>query len=70
MKNLFLILALVASQAFAGIYDEKIAQVEAEIAQREAAIKQMQAEGKPTGRFEFVVWRLRNELQKLKDLNG
>ena len=63
MKNLFLILALVASQAFAGIYDEKIAQ-------REAAIKQMQAEGKPTGRFEFVVWRLRNELQKLKDLNG
>jgi hypothetical protein len=30
----------------------------------------MQAEGKPTGRFEFVVWRLRNELQKLKDLNG
>ena len=70
MKHLILILALAATQAFAGINDEKIAQVEAEIAQREVAIKQMQAEGKPTGRFEFVVWRLRNELQKLKDLNG
>jgi len=70
MKHLILILALAATQSFAGPFDEKIAQVEAEIAQREVAIKQMQAEGKPTGRFEFVVWRLRNELQKLKDLNG
>jgi hypothetical protein len=70
MKHLILILILAATQAFAGPLDEKIAQVEAEIAQREAVVNQLKAEGKPSGRFEMTVWRLRNELVKLKDLNG
>lgn len=70
MKNILLILALVTTVVSAGPLDDQIAKLEAEIAQRQSVIAQMKSEGKPTGRFEMVVWRLQNDLQKLKDLNG
>lgn len=69
-KYCIALVALTASLAFAGVNDEAIQKLEAEIARREAVISQLKAEGKPTGRFEMTVLRLRNELQKLKDLNG
>jgi hypothetical protein len=55
--------ALVASQAFAGVNDEQIRQVEAEIA-RLSAIEN------PTRDTKMALWRLNNKLQALKDLNG
>ena len=70
MKQFLILLALVATQAFAGPLDLRIVQLEAEIAQRQAAVEQLKAEGKPTGRFEMTVLRLRNELAKLKESNG
>jgi len=70
MKNILLILALVTTIVAAGPLDEQIAKLESEIAQQQTIIDQMKSEGKPTGRFEMVVWRLKNDLQKLKDLNG
>lgn len=70
MKQFLILLALVATQAVAGPMDDRISQTQAEIAQLESVINQLKAEGKPTGRFEITVWRLRNELARLKDLNG
>jgi len=42
-----------------------IPELRAEIAQREAAIAVMKAEGKPTGRFEMTVFRLKLELERI-----
>ena len=63
MKYWIIMLALVASQAFAGVNDEQIRQVEAEIA-RLSAIEN------PTRDTKMALWRLNNKLQALKDLNG
>jgi multidrug resistance efflux pump len=52
---------LTASLAHA---EGSIEQLRAEIAQRKSAIAQMQAEGKPTGRFEMTVFRLTRELER------
>jgi uncharacterized small protein (DUF1192 family) len=70
MKRLVLLLALVSLTAFAeGIHDKRIAEIKAEIAQRQAAIDQMKAQGLPTGRQEFPIFRLKAELAKLEDMN-
>jgi hypothetical protein len=63
MKYWIIMVALVASQAFAGVNDEQIRQVEAEIA-RLSAIEN------PTRDTKMALWRLNNKLQALKDLNG
>ncbi len=70
MKRLVLLLSMVSITALAqGINDQRIAEVKAEIAQRQAAIDQMKAEGKPTGRVEMAVFRLKVELEKLEGMN-
>lgn len=66
MKHLVLILALACATAFADETSDRIAELKAEIARRQAAIAQMKAEGKPTGRFEMTVFRLQRELEKLE----
>ena len=66
MKNLVLILALLCASVHADATSDRIAELKAEIAQRQAAIAQMKAEGKPTGRFEMTVFRLQRELEKLE----
>jgi hypothetical protein len=70
MKYWIIMLALVASQAFAGVNDQAIKETEAEITRVSQAIAQMKQEGLHTGRFEMTLWRLNNKLQALKDLNG
>lgn len=70
MKRLVLILSLVSLTAMAeGIHDERIKEIKTEIAQRQAVIDQLKAEGKATGRLEMPVFRLKVELQKLEDMN-
>jgi hypothetical protein len=59
-------LALSCMLAHADATSDRIAELKAEIAQRQAAIAQMKAEGKPTGRFEMTVFRLQRELEKLE----
>lgn len=68
MKNLVLILALLCAFVHADTTSDRIAELKAEIAQRQAAIAQMKAEGKPTGRYEMTVFRLQRELEKLEIL--
>jgi septal ring factor EnvC (AmiA/AmiB activator) len=67
MKYWIIMLALVASQAFAGANDEAIAQIKEQIAQLEQRIKESD---QPLPRVQLEVWRLNNKLQALKDLNG
>jgi hypothetical protein len=56
---------LTASLAHA---QDTISELRAEIARREAAIAVMQAEGKPTGRVEMTLFRLKQALaRKLLD---
>ena len=62
MKYWIIMLAIVTSQCFAGVNDEKIRQVEAEIA-RLSSIEN------PTRDTKMALWRLNNKLQQLKDLN-
>jgi len=62
MKYWFVMLAIVTSQCFAGVHDEQIRQVEAEIA-RLSAIEN------PSRDTKMALWRLNNKLQALKDLN-
>jgi hypothetical protein len=70
MKRLVLLLSLVSSLSFAeGMNDARIADVKAEIAQRQSVIDQMKADGKPTGRAEMAVFRLKVELEKLEGMN-
>ena len=70
MKRLVLLLSLVSLTALAeGIHDERIKEIKAEIAQRQAVIDQLKAEGKATGRLEFPVFRLKVELEKLEGMN-
>lgn len=63
MKYWIILLAMVASQAFAGVNDEQIKQVEAEIA-RLSSIEN------PSRDTKMALWRLNNKLRELKDLNG
>ena len=62
MKYWCIMLAIVTSQCFAGVNDEQIRQVEAEIA-RLSSIEN------PTRDTKMALWRLNNKLQALKDLN-
>jgi hypothetical protein len=62
MKYWIIMLAIVTSQCFAGVNDEQIRQVEAEIA-RLSSIEN------PTRDTKMALWRLNNKLQQLKDLN-
>jgi DICT domain-containing protein len=69
MKALIsLTLALSCMLAHADATSDRIAELKAEITQRQAVIAQMKADGKPTGRFEMVVFRLQRELEKLEIL--
>ena len=61
MRSLIIALMLTANLAHA---EASIEQLRAEIAQRKSAIAQMQAEGKPTGRFEMTVFRLERRLER------
>ena len=61
-----LTLALSCILAHADATSDRIAELRAEIAQRQAAIAQMKAEGRATGRFEMTVFRLQRELEKLE----
>lgn len=63
-----LILAVACVSAYADETSDRIAELKAEIAQRQAAIAQMQKEGRATGRFEMTVFRLQRELEKLEIL--
>ncbi len=60
------ILASVCVLAVANEAADRIAELKAEIAQRQAAIAQMKAEGRATGRHEMTVLRLQRELEKLE----
>lgn len=65
MRSLLVALMLTASLAHA---QDTISELRAEIARREAAIAVMQAEGKPTGRVEMTLFRLKQALaRKLLD---
>lgn len=65
MRSLIVALMLTASLAHA---QDTISELRAEIARREAAIAVMQAEGKPTGRVEMTLFRLKQALaRKLLD---
>jgi hypothetical protein len=66
MKHLVLVLALLCASVHADATSDRIAEIKAEIAQRQAAIAQMKADGKPTGRYEMTVFRLQRELEKLE----
>jgi uncharacterized small protein (DUF1192 family) len=61
-----LILASICVLAVADEASDRIAELKAEIAQRQAAIVQMKAEGRATGRYEMTVFRLQRELEKLE----
>lgn len=61
-----LTLALACTFAQADEVSDRIAEIKLEIAQRQAAIAQMRAEGRATGRFEMTVFRLQRELEKLE----
>ena len=70
MKRLVLLLSMVSITAIAqGIHDQRIAEIKAEIAQRQAAVDQMKAQGIATGRQEFPIFRLKVELEKLEGMN-
>lgn len=59
-------IALFCITSQAGENADRIAELKAEIAQRQAVIVQMQKEGRPTGRFEMTVFRLQRELERLE----
>jgi len=61
MRLLIIAIMLSASIAHA---QSTIPELRAEIAQREAAIAVIRAEGKPTGRLEMIVFRLKRELER------
>jgi hypothetical protein len=63
-----LTLALACTFAQADEVSDRMVEIKAEIAQRQAAIAQMRTEGKATGRFEMTVFRLQRELEKLEIL--
>ena len=63
-----LVIATFCIAAQAGENSDRIAELKAEIAQRQAAIAQMQKEGRATGRFEMTVLRLQRELERLEIL--
>lgn len=59
-------LALACTIAFANETSDRIAELKAEIAQRQAVVVKMQQDGKPTGRYEMTIFRLQRELEKLE----
>jgi len=62
MKYLIIMLAIVTSQCFAGVNDEAIAEVKAQIAQLEKIEN-------PNRDTKMALWRLRNRLKQLEDFN-
>ena len=61
MRQLIIALMLSAGIAHA---QSTIPELRAEIAQREQVIAVMKLEGKPTGRLEMTVFRLKRELER------
>ena len=69
MKVLVSLTFVIASTlAHADQNSDRIAELKAEIAQREATVAQMQQDNKPTGRVEMTIFRLKRELEKRQEV--
>ena len=65
MKRFLMLLVFVSGSVFAGENTDKIAELKAEITQRQEVIQRMKNEGQATGRLEMTVFRLQRELERL-----